>query len=425
MKIRGKDNILRGNIIVPGDKSISHRAIMLLSISDGRAELSNVLESEDVYRTIEVFRELGVHIEKKDRKVLIDGVGLRGLKVPGKELYCGNSGTTMRLMTGLLAGQNFDTVLTGDKSLNSRPMDRIVDPLSMMGAKIESRELKAPLKIYGAREIRGMDYKMKLASAQVKSAILLLGLYTSENLAIEELNISRNHTENMLRYLGVDLESKNGKITIRGHRHLEAKDIYIPGDISSAAYFIVAGTLLEGSDIVIKDVGINKSRAGIIDILRKMGGDIEILNKSFINNEEVADIRVRSSNLRSTTIEKAIIGSLVDEIPIIAVASAFADGLTRIIGLEELRVKETDRLSAIVNELKKSGVNIWIKDNDLYIKGGHSYRGSVFNSYNDHRMAMALSIFSLACEGVSDIKGAECVDISYPNFYRDLIMLLN
>ena len=427
LKISGREKALKGSLTIPGDKSISHRSIILLSISEGISSVENLLYSEDVVRTLDIFESMGVEYKRDNDKLIIKGVGLYGLKESKKELYCGNSGTTMRLLSGLLVGQDFDSVLVGDHSLMKRPMERIINPLRELGGNIESSNGRPPIKIKAKKNIAGINYNMEIASAQVKSAILLAGLYSESSIKIKENGISRNHTENMLKYLGADLDISNGMITLKNKTSniLQARDIFVPGDISSAAYFIVAASILENSEVILKKVGINSTRDGIIEVLKEMGADIELLNINYINNEKIADIKVASSELKGVTISSDKIGRLIDEIPIIAVAAAFAKGKTLIRNVGELRVKETDRLSATIKELSKAGVAIWEEDDNLLIEGGEIYSANIFETYNDHRMAMALSIFALKCKGESEILNSQCIDISYPDFYKDLSVLSN
>ncbi len=421
MKIKGIKHGLMGNIDIPGDKSISHRSIILLSLSEGIGEIDNILYSEDVYRTIEIFRSMGIKIESYNNKLIVEGKGLYGLEKPKSELYCGNSGTTMRLLSGIMVGQNFDSILNGDASLIKRPMNRIIEPLKMMNGDIRGIDNNLPpLKVYKNNGLKGIEYSMKLASAQVKSAILLAGLYTDEEIIIREKKTTRNHTENMLNYLGMDIEIENNIIHMNGKRKLFSKNIVVPGDISSAAYFIVAGTIIENSYIELKDIGLNKTRNGIIEILNSMGGNIQISNMRIVNNEAIGDITIKYSKLNGIVIDSEKIGNIIDEIPIIAVAAAFAEGVTIIEDIDELRYKETDRLNAIITELRKSKVNIYEENNNLIIIGGDNYNGNIFNSYNDHRIAMAMSIFALKSNGISEIVNSDSVNISFPNFYEKI-----
>lgn len=413
MKIRGIRK-LNGEIKVPGDKSISHRAIIFGSLAKGETIVHNILLSEDTIRTIECFREMGVHIEVDDKtnKVRIVGNGIYSLKMPSKALDCGNSGTTMRLLSGILVGQDFSSILVGDDSLRKRPMDRVIIPLSKMGANISGENNKySPLRIYPAKELQSIEYELPIASAQVKSAILLASLYSKGNTMVIENKITRDHTERMLKYY-VDND-------------FVGKDIYVPGDISSAAFFIVGATIIEGSFVVIKDVGINPTRTGIIDVIRDMGGNIKIENIREINNEPIGDIHVSYSYLKGIEIDEELIGRLIDEIPIIAVAAAFAEGRTVIRNAEELKYKETDRLQAIVNELKKAKGDVIQLPDGLIIDGKKNLYPTGFSSYNDHRIAMALSIAALNIYGESYIENSKCVNISYPSFYNTIWELVD
>ncbi len=406
MIIRGKGKYPY-KIEIPGDKSISHRSIIFSSISKGKTRIKNILLSEDVIRTIECFKAMGVEIKvfNDENEVEIIGVGLDGLKKPEGELYCGNSGTTMRLMAGLLVGQKFDSTLTGDKSLTSRPMGRIIKPLKKMGASIEaSEDNTAPLKIIGNKDIKSIDYKMPVDSAQLKSCIILASLYAERDSHIMEKNPSRDHTERMLYYF----RENNWKV----------KELFIPGDISSAAYFIAGGLINKGSKIKLKKIGVNKTRTGIIDVFKDMGGNIEIENKMKINNEDMADIIVRKSSLKGINIGRDIMGRMIDEIPILSVVASFANGKTLITGAEELRYKETDRISATYNELKKFGVNIEELEDGLKIKESLDLKSAIVKSYGDHRMAMALTIMAYNIDGKSEILNSNAVKISFPNFYK-------
>lgn len=405
MKITGKNKLV-GSINIPGDKSISHRAIMFGSIAEGETNIKNILLSEDTLNTIECFREMGVEIEvdRMENKVRIVGKGMYGLKQPNKPLYCGNSGTTMRLLAGLLAGQGFPTTLTGDNSLEGRPMDRIIIPLSKMGANIEGQENNyPPLNIYPSSDLHGIDYELPIASAQVKSAILFASLYSKGKTKIIEKKTTRDHTERMMEYFE--------------ENQFRGREVYIPSDISSAAFFIVAATVIEGSSIVMKDVGINPTRTGVIDVLKDMGGNIEIRNIRTKNNEPIADIYVSYAPLRGIVLDESIIGRLIDEIPIIAVAAAFANGTTIIRNAEELKYKETDRIKAITDELRKMNADIIDLPDGLIINGKQKLNPAIINSHDDHRIAMALSIAALNIDGESKVENSECVNISYPNFY--------
>lgn len=422
MEIKGKVKLI-GEITVPGDKSISHRAIILGSISEGITLVSNILFSDDTLRTIDCFKALGVDItvDKQENRATIKGLGLHGLKMPAKTLDCQNSGTTMRLLSGLLGGQEFSTQIIGDSSLNKRPMKRIIDPLKLMGVNIAGQEDNyPPLLINPSNNLRAIDYTLPIASAQVKSAILLAGLYSNGITNIYEKKISRDHTERMLAYLGANIKYNFSETSIVGGPKLIGKDIFVPGDISSASFFIVAACILEGSSLVIKDVGLNPSRTGIIKVLKSMGASIEIFNEKIKNNEGYGDIKVVHKPLHGIVLQGDIIGTLIDEIPIIAVAAAFAKGQTIIRNAEELKYKETNRIHAIANELRKMNCKIEELDDGLIIQGGQSLKGNTLNSHNDHRIAMAITIAALNSSEESKIENHSCIDISYPNFYNDL-----
>lgn len=408
MEIIGKKK-LKGEIKVPGDKSISHRAVIFGSISKGETTVENVLLSEDIISTIKCFREMGVKIviNEEENKLRIMGNGLYGLKKPSKPLDCGNSGTTMRLLSGLLAGQDFESTLIGDESLSKRPMDRIINPLRNMNGNIAGADDKyPPINIYPSKGLQGIDYTLPMASAQVKSAILLASLYANGKTKVEEKKITRDHTERMMEYFSED--------------DFIGKNIYVPGDISSAAFWMIGASIMKGSSIVLKDVGINPTRTGIIDVLKSMGGNIEVKNIRNINKEPVGDIYISYSPLRGIELDPSIIGRLVDEIPIIAVGAMFAQGTTIIRGAGELKYKETDRIQAIVTELKKLGGNIEALEDGLIIKGTDALHPGVLESYDDHRIAMALSIGALNIEGKSKITNTKCINISYPKFYESL-----
>lgn len=422
MLIRGNVKLI-GEIKVPGDKSISHRAIILASISEGKTIINNMLLSEDTLRTIECFKALGVAItvNKRQNKATVQGVGLHGLKMPTKTLDCYNSGTTMRLISGLLTGQRFSSKVTGDSSLNKRPMNRIIEPLGLMGANITGIEDNyPPLLIHPSKKLIGIDYTLPIASAQVKSAILLASLYSSGTTNVYEENISRDHTERMLEYLGANIHYNSNSTTLGDNSKLIGKDIFVPGDISSASFFIVAASILKGSSLTIKNVGLNPTRIGIIKVLKFMGASIKVLNEKIKNKELFGDLEVNYKPLHGIVLESDIIGTLIDEIPIIAVAAAFAEGETIIRNAEELKYKETNRINAIATELRKMNCEIEELDDGLIIQGGQKLSGSVLSSHNDHRIAMALAIAALNSSTESKIENHSCVDISYPNFYNDL-----
>ena len=408
---------IKKTIKIPGDKSISHRAIMLASLAEGTSNIYNFLMGDDCLNTIECFRNLGVPIEIKEDKITIHGVGLKGLKTPNKILDVGNSGTTIRLMSGILAGQEFTSEITGDSSIQNRPMDRITNPLREMGAVISGNY--APLKIQ-AGKLKTINYKMPVASAQVKSAILLAGLFSDETVYIHELEKSRDHTELMINFMGGNVVVDGLSITSKPIEKLYPKEIYLPGDISSAAFFLVLGAIAKDGDILIPNVGINPTRTGIIDVLKEMGANIKVLNEKNLSGEAVGDLHITSSQLKGIEIAGKIIPRLIDEIPIIAVAAAFAEGRTIIKDAEELKVKESNRIEAMVCELKKIGVNIEETKDGMIIHGRDSITGWEVESYNDHRIAMALAIAGLRSDKGLIINNPDCVNISFPDFFKIL-----
>ena len=409
-----------GQIKVPGDKSISHRAVMLGSLANGVTEISGFLKGADCLSTIDCFRKMGIDIDINGENVTVHGNGLRGLKKPDEMLYTGNSGTTTRLLCGILAGQNFDTSITGDASIQKRPMGRVVQPLSMMGAKIENEY--CPLYITGTK-LHGIDYKMPVASAQVKTAIILAGLYADGETVIHEIEKSRDHTELMLSAMGADLTVDNLDITVKPTNDLTAFNVDVPGDISSAAFFLVLGAIMPNSQITVTNVGINPTRTGIIDVLKDMGADITLENVHTSAGETVADITVRSSSLKGTTVGGDIIPRLIDELPIIAVAAVFANGQTVIKDAQELKVKETNRIRAVVDEFNKCGIDITETDDGMIINGGKSIHGADFKTYGDHRMAMSLTVLAQLADGESTLDDSDCACVSYPTFIDDFYKL--
>lgn len=409
-----------GQIKVPGDKSISHRAVMLGSLANGVTEISGFLKGADCLSTIDCFRKMGIDIDINGENVTVHGNGLRGLLKPDEMLYTGNSGTTTRLLCGILAGQNFDTSITGDASIQKRPMGRVVQPLSMMGAKIENEY--CPLYITGTK-LHGIDYKMPVASAQVKTAIILAGLYADGETVIHEIEKSRDHTELMLSAMGADLTVDNLDITVKPTNDLTAFNVDVPGDISSAAFFLVLGAIMPNSQITVTNVGINPTRTGIIDVLKDMGADITLENVHTSAGETVADITVRSSSLKGTTVGGDIIPRLIDELPIIAVAAVFADGQTVIKDAQELKVKETNRIRAVVDEFNKCGIDITETDDGMIINGGKSIHGADFKTYGDHRMAMSLTVLAQLADSESTLDDSDCACVSYPTFFDDFYKL--
>lgn len=414
---------LHGEVQVPGDKSISHRAVMFGSLASGTSRITHFLEGADCLSTIACFRKMGIEIERTNDEVYVHGKGLHGLSAPSSVLDVGNSGTTTRLISGILAGQNFVSELNGDASIQSRPMKRIMTPLLSMGADIRSLKDNgcAPLRING-RKLQGIHYNSPVASAQVKSCVLLAGLYADTITSVTEPVLSRNHTELMLNYFGAEVLSNGTTASIKPEPSLIAREIQVPGDISSAAYFIAAGLLTPNSEILLKNVGMNPTRDGIIRVCQAMGGNITILNRKD-EGEPTADLLISTSNLHGTIVGGEIIPSLIDEIPVIAVMAAFADGTTIIKDAAELKVKESDRIAVVTENLKRMGADIEATDDGMIIHGGKPLHGAVIDSHLDHRIAMSFAIAGGICEGTLDILGAECVNISYPEFYHDLYLL--
>lgn len=420
---------LKGEVQIPGDKSISHRAVMLGSIARGTTEISHFLNGADCLSTIHCFQKMGIEIEQSKDLVLVHGRGLRGLKAPRGILDTGNSGTTTRLICGILSGQNFSSVLSGDDSLNSRPMKRIMDPLNQMGARITSIQDNncAPLRIEPGT-LHGIRYVSPVASAQVKSSVLLAGLYADSPVSVTEPVLSRNHTELMLGSFGADISSElhaDGSATasVSPCAELYGQKIQVPGDISSAAYFIAAGLLVPGSRLLVKNVGINPTRAGFLEVCRKMGADIGYLNRQSQGGEETADLLVTPKPLTGTVIEGAVIPSLIDEIPILAVMAAFAEGTTVIRDAAELKVKETNRIQTVTENLLAMGAEIIPTEDGMIIHGTGALKGTQIQSHLDHRIAMAFSVAALAAEGTTTILDGQCVDVSYPGFFAQLMDL--
>ena len=417
---------LKGEVTIPGDKSISHRSIMLGSIALGTTEITHFLEGADCLSTIDCFRKMGVEIERKPSSILVHGKCLRGLTAPASTLNVGNSGTTTRLISGILSGQNFATTLSGDDSLNSRPMKRIMTPLNTMGAHIRSLNDNgcAPLHIRPGA-LHGIHYQSPVASAQVKSAVLLAGLYADSPTSVTEPALSRNHTELMLQgfgaYVATDLHT-DGTATahVEPCKELYGQQICVPGDISSAAYFIAAALLVPGSELLVKNVGTNFTRAGFLKVCKAMGADIETVSQTIEGGESRADLLVRYSHLKGTVIEGDIIPTLIDEIPMIAIMAAFADGQTVIRDAAELKVKETNRIDTVTAGLKAMGADITPTDDGMIIEGTGHLNGASIQSYLDHRIAMAFSVAGLASDGETQIVDSQCVDVSYPEFYATL-----
>lgn len=405
-----------GTVTVPGDKSISHRAVMLGSLAEGTTRITGFLRGADCLSTIDCFRKMGIEIDDNGDEIIVHGKGLNGLSKPQEMLYTGNSGTTTRLLCGILSGQPFDTDITGDASICKRPMKRVREPLSLMGAKIDGDF--CPLHITGTK-LHGMDYKMTVASAQVKTAILLAGLYADGDTIVHEKEKSRDHTELMLSAMGADLKVDGNDITLHPGNELKGQDIEVPGDISSAAFFMVLGAVMPNSCITIKNVGINPTRTGIIDVFNAMGADMQLINKRIVTGEEVADIVIKTSDLHGTEIGGDIIPRLIDELPVIAVAAVFAEGTTVIKDAQELKVKETNRIRAVVDEFSKCGIDITETDDGMIINGRKPIKGADFKTYGDHRMAMSLSILAQLADGDSTLDDSECVAVSYPTYFDD------
>lgn len=406
------NNGLKGTITIPADKSISHRAVMFASLANGKSVIKNFSKGQDPFSSLKVCKALGIDAEFKDNLVITSN---GNFSVPSEVLDCGNSGTTMRLMSGILAGQNFTSTLIGDESLSKRPMKRVIDPLNLMGAEIKSNSFKAPLTIYG-KKLHPIDYVSKLASAQVKSCILLAGLNVDGKTTFTEPYISRNHTEIMLKYMGANISVDKNTVTVEKSQ-LEPRTIEVCGDISSAAYFIVAGLIVPNSKIILKNVGLNPTRTGIHEVAEKMGGNIEILDKRNISGEDVGDIQISYSDLKSCVIEGEIIPRLIDELPVIAVLATQAEGTTVIKDAQDLRNKESDRIKAVVTELKKIGANIEETPDGFIINGKTNLKGDTeVDTYHDHRLAMSLYAAGLICDKPISINGFEWVDISFPEF---------
>ncbi|MDD5382546.1 MAG: 3-phosphoshikimate 1-carboxyvinyltransferase [Candidatus Margulisbacteria bacterium] len=415
-----KINPLKGGtkeLLVPGDKSISHRAVMLGSIAKGETVVNNILLSADCLATIDCCRRLGINIKIHGTRLIIDGKGLFGLKQPQGTLDAGNSGTTIRLISGILAGQNYEVNITGDESVQKRPMGRIAKPLRLMGASIEGRmsgnEIFAPLTIFGG-DLKAIAYELPVASAQVKSAVLLAGLFADGETSVIEKVRSRDHTERMLEHFGV-VDSRYA-LRVTGRREFEGVEIDVPGDISSAAFFLVAGAIIKNAELRIMNVGVNPTRTGIIDVLHRMGARLEIENERLLSEEPRADIIVKSSELGAVRLDGEIIPRIIDEIPIIAVAATQAKGATEIRGARELRIKESDRIKTVASELRKFGASVEELDDGLRIEGPTRLKGARIDSHGDHRIAMAMAIAGLAAEGETVIENAECVETSFPGF---------
>jgi 3-phosphoshikimate 1-carboxyvinyltransferase len=423
MEISGAHSI-NGEIKIPGDKSISHRSAIISSITHEKVAIKNFLFSEDCENTLKVLGRLGIKTERLEDTLIVYGCGIENFKEPDDILYVGNSGTTIRLLAGILASTGFNSVLTGDSSINNRPMSRIIKPLSEMGAKIYGRDnnTKAPIIIIGNDKLKGRIFDISVSSAQVKSCLALAGLFSEGTTEINQPDVSRDHTERILEYFGADIFFDGKYTRIIPGKKLTGKDIFVPCDISSAAYFIVAGLILKDSNIVIKNLGINPTRSYFIELVKNMGADIKIKNTHILNNEQLADIEVKSSTLKSVLINKEFIPNIIDEIPALCVAAAFSEGKTVISGAKELRFKESDRISCIVAQFKKAGVSIYEMDDGITINGNPDLEinEGVYESYGDHRMAMSVAILGLKSKTCIRVKGSESIDTSFPGFKNEL-----
>ncbi len=403
-------------VTVPGDKSVSHRAIMLGSVAEGITEVSGFLAGEDCLATMSAFRSMGVTIERPaETQLVVHGVGLHGLQAPGADLDLGNSGTAMRLLAGVLAGQDFAATLTGDASLTGRPMQRVITPLTRMGADIDSRDGKPPLRIRGNPQLRAIDYTLPMASAQVKSAVLLAGLYARGRTTVTEPAVTRDHTERMLRAMGVAVAGREGRISLDGPARLQGCPVRVPADLSSAAFVILAALLAGEADILIREVGVNPTRTGVLDILEAMGASIALEHPRNLGEEPVADIRVRSSRLRGIEVDPALVSLAIDEFPVLFVAAAAAAGTTRFTGIGELRVKESDRIAAMATGLRVLGIRVDEFDDGAIVHGGR-FGGGEVQSFGDHRIAMSLAVAGTVAEGPVTVHDVAAVETSFPGF---------
>ena len=420
MKIN-KVSKLNGTITVPADKSITHRAIMLSSLATGKSYINNYLKSDDCLMTMNAFKQMGVNIEQNENSLTIIGAGINGLKNPVKEIYAGNSGTTTRLLSGVLAGQNFSSTITGDASLSKRPMKRVIEPLSLMGAYIKAKDNNfLPMTILSYGKLKPISYTSPVASAQVKSCILFAGLYADGTTTVTEPIKSRDHSERMFKTFGADISVNGLSVSVNHCEKLYSQEVTVPCDISSAAFFIVAGLIVPNSNIKILNVNINKTRDGILTVLKSMGADIVLDNVRAVSGEDVADIEIKTSKLNSTSFGKEIVPSLIDEIPIIVLAATQAEGQTVISGAKELKVKESDRIHSVASQLNKMGADIKETDDGFIINGPAKLKGAVVDSFDDHRIAMMLSIAGLIAEDETEILNSDSVKISFANFYEVL-----
>ncbi|WP_077213794.1 3-phosphoshikimate 1-carboxyvinyltransferase [Bacillus dakarensis] len=416
---------LSGTLTIPGDKSISHRSVMFGALAEGTTTVTNFLSGEDCLSTISCFRKLGVEIKQEDETLIIHGKGFKGLVEPGEILDVGNSGTTIRLMLGILSGQSFFSTLVGDSSIAKRPMTRVTIPLKSMGASIDGRNNGefTPISVRGG-SLKGITYELPVASAQVKSAILLAGLQAEGETVIIEPSKTRDHTERMIKQFGGEVEVDNLTITVKGGQAFKATDVQVPGDISSAAFFLVAGAIVEDSEITLKNVGLNPSRTGIIDVMLSMGAELTISNEHPEAFEPMGDLTIKTSNLKGTTIEGDIIPRLIDEIPVIALLATQAEGVTVIKDAEELKVKETNRIDTVVNELKKLGANIEATSDGMIIYGKTPLTGGTVSSHGDHRIGMMLAVAALLSDKEVFLENGEAISVSYPSFFSHLDSLI-
>ena len=426
MKLKTNVNHLNGSIRVPGDKSISHRSIIFGSLAEGKTKVYDILRGEDVLSTMQVFRDLGVEIEDKDGVITIQGVGMDGLKAPQNALDMGNSGTSIRLISGVLAGADFEVEMFGDDSLSKRPMDRVTLPLKKMGVTISGQTERdlPPLHLKGTKNLRPIRYELPIASAQVKSALIFAALQAQGQSVIIEKECTRNHTEDMLQQFGGDLSVDGKKITVQGPQKLSGQTVVVPGDISSAAFWLVAGLIVPNSRVVLKNVGINETRTGIIDVIRAMGGKLEITDMDPIAKS--ATLTVETSDLKGTEIGGALIPRLIDELPIIALLATQAQGQTVIKDAEELKVKETDRIQVVADALNSMGATITPTADGMIIKGKSTLHGAKVNTFGDHRIGMMTAIAALlVADGEVELDRAEAINTSYPSFFDDLETLIH
>ena len=414
-----KINKVSGELILPGDKSISHRALIFSAMADGKSKLKNIADSQDVQTTLDCLRNLGVQFDSDEDNLLVHGVGFKGFKKPANHLYCGNSGTTARLLSGLLSVQEFTAVLEGDQSLSNRPMQRIIEPLEMMGCRIKSYNKTLPLEIYPAQKLKPINYELPVASAQVKSAILLAGIHLDETTTVSESKVTRDHTERMLN-LPVDKYSGKIIVSVSKKNYPEQFDFYIPGDISSAAYFVVLTLLSHNSSLLLKNVSLNQTRIAYLNVLKKMGADISIIQKEESFNEPIGDLIVKSSSLKNIEIPDGIVPAIIDEIPILAVAGIFAEGDFEIGNAKELRVKESDRINSICVNLKSAGLNIDEFDDGFSVNGNIKKGSKHFKSFGDHRIAMSFAVLSSLLDDDCIVEDFGCVSISNPEFLEQM-----